>query len=115
VLSIRIGNVNPEPIDARRLSIWISPRDLAQLVAIGLEHPDIRFEIVYGMSDNARGFWDNSNAARLGYAPEDKSEPYAKAVLAAEAEAEDPDAAVYQGGIFTLVEAVDLPGKPDAD
>ena len=116
VLCIRIGNVNPEPIDVRRLSIWISPRDLAQLVTIGLEHPDIRFEVVYGMSDNARGFWDNSNALRLGYAPEDASEHYAEAVIAAEAESpEDPQAALYQGGIFALVEEVDLPGKPDAD
>src|SRR5574338_1710023 len=47
---IRIGNVNPAPIDKRRLSIWISPRDIAQLVSIGIDHPDIRFEIVYGIS-----------------------------------------------------------------
>ena len=28
---VRIGNVNPAPLDKRRLSIWISPRDIAQL------------------------------------------------------------------------------------
>src|SRR5712671_1943813 len=28
---IRIGNLAPRPVDKRRLSIWISPRDLAQL------------------------------------------------------------------------------------
>src|SRR5688572_19937818 len=39
VLSIRIGNVGDRPLDRRRLSIWISPRDLLQLVRIGLEHP----------------------------------------------------------------------------
>ena len=38
---IRIGNVNPRPIDKRRLSIWLSPRDLAQLVSIGIDHPGI--------------------------------------------------------------------------
>ena len=32
VFCMRIGNVNPVPIDKRRLSIWFSPRDLAQLV-----------------------------------------------------------------------------------
>ena len=52
VFCMRIGNVNPAPIDKRRLSIWFSPRDLAQLVTIGIEHPDIRFEIVYGISGN---------------------------------------------------------------
>ena len=36
---MRIGNVNPKPIDKRRLSIWFSPRDLAQLVSIGIDHP----------------------------------------------------------------------------
>ena len=34
----------------RRLSLWISPRDIAQLVSIGIDHPGIRFEIVYGVS-----------------------------------------------------------------
>ena len=56
-----------KPIDSRRLSIWISPRDYTQLVRIGLEHPDIHFEIVYGVSGNQRSWYDNSNAvpARL--------------------------------------------------
>ena len=62
VFNIRIGNVNPRPLDKRRLSIWVSPRDIAQLVRIGIEHPDIRFEIVYGVSGNQRSWYDNSNA-----------------------------------------------------
>ena len=84
VFNIRIGNVNPRPVDKRRLSIWISPRDLAQLVTIGIEHPDIRFEIVYGVSGNQRSWYDNSNAERLGYKPQDDSETYAAEVLANE-------------------------------
>src|SRR3979490_1608843 len=67
---IRIGNVNPEPTAKRRLAIWFSPRDLAQLVSIGIDHPGIRFEIVYGVSGNTRSWYDNSNAVRLGYAPQ---------------------------------------------
>ena len=82
VLSIRIGNVSLKPADVRRLSIWISPRDLCQLIGIGLEAPGIRHEIVYGASDNARGWWDNSNAVRLGYRPADRSEDFAAGVLA---------------------------------
>src|SRR6516225_467359 len=55
-LCVRIGNFGTLPIDKRRLSIWISPRDLTQLVRIGLEHPDVRYEIVYGVSNiSARG------------------------------------------------------------
>ena len=40
-----------------------------KLVRIGLEHPDIRFEIFYGASNNEAGWWDNSNARRFGYVP----------------------------------------------
>lgn len=54
VFCMRIGNLTTKPSDRRRLSIWISPRDLAQLVRIGVDHPDIRFEIVYGVSGNRR-------------------------------------------------------------
>ena len=71
VLCTRIGNFGEKPIDKRRLSIWISPRDYTQLVRIGLEHPDIRYEIVYGVSNNRRSWYDNSNATRLGYRPQD--------------------------------------------
>lgn len=105
VLCIRIGNVAEEPVDVRRLSIWISPRDLAQLVEIGLEHPELRYEIVYGASDNARSWWDNANAERLGYAPRDRSEDYADAVLARAPEPEqDSVAERVQGGDFAVVE-----------
>jgi uronate dehydrogenase len=105
VMCIRIGNVADEPVDLRRLSIWVSPRDLSQLVEIGLEHPDMRYEIVYGVSDNARGWWDNTNAERLGYAPRDRSEDYAEKVLA-RAPAPDPDSIPerVQGGDFAVIE-----------
>ncbi|HEX9536446.1 MAG TPA: NAD(P)-dependent oxidoreductase, partial [Stellaceae bacterium] len=105
VLCTRIGNFGEKPIDKRRLSIWISPRDYTQLVRIGLEHSDIRYEIVYGVSNNRRSWYDNSNAARLGYRPQDDSEPYAEAVLAAEAgQPADPIAEHYQGGTFCASE-----------
>jgi len=108
VFCMRIGNVNPAPLDKRRLSIWISPRDMAQLVEIGIEHPAIRFEIVYGVSDNARSWYDNANALRLGYAPQDDSEVYAEAVLARE-QAGDPRAEAYQGGAFVVEEVIANP------
>ncbi len=108
VFCIRIGNVNPVPIDKRRLSIWLSPRDLAQLVTIGIEHPDIRFEIVYGVSRNTRSWYDNSNAYRLGYRPLDDAEDYAAEVLAREKPG-DPIAELYQGGTFAVVESVPNP------
>ena len=111
IFNIRIGNVNPRPVDKRRLSIWISPRDLAQLVTIGIEHPDVRFEIVYGVSGNQRSWYDNSNAARLGYHPQDDSEAWAAEVLAKEKPAADPRTEEYQGGTFVAAEVGGDPNK----
>ncbi len=108
VLLIRIGNVNPKPIDKRRLSIVLTPEDLTQLVTIGLDHPDIRFEIVYGVSGNARSWYDNSNAYRLGYRPKYDSELDVAPVLAREPKGH-PVGEQYQGGAFTHVEAVPNP------
>jgi len=105
VFNIRIGNVNDRPIDRRRLAIWISPRDLAQLVRIGLEHPEVRCETVYGISDNRRSWYDNANAVRLGYKPQDASEDYAAEVLRADPPpGADPVAETYQGGSFCAAE-----------
>lgn len=113
-LCIRIGNVWEEPVDRRRLSIWLSPRDLAQLVTIGIEHPDISFEIVYGMSDNQRAWWDNANASRLGYKPRDRSEDYAEAVLARTDEPGDSLSERMQGGDFVSTEKGGDPNKEPA-
>ena len=106
---MRIGNVNPVPIDKRRLSILFTPRDLAQLVTIGIEHPDIRFEIVYGISGNKRAWYDNANAFRLGYRPRDDSEKWAAEILAKEKPGGDPVAEKFQGGVFCAVEEVPNP------
>jgi uronate dehydrogenase len=108
VFCMRLGNVHPTPVDARRLSIWMSPRDLGQLVTIGLERRGIRFEIVYGISGNTRRWYDNSNALRLGYRPQDDSEPYATEVLAREPPG-NPRAARYQGGPFAVLEEIPNP------
>lgn len=108
VFCMRIGNVADRPIDKRRLSIWLSPRDLGQLVTIGIEHPDIRFEIVYGVSGNSRSWYDNANAFRLGYRPQDDAEAHAADILGAEKPG-DPRAEIYQGGSFVHLEDIENP------
>jgi uronate dehydrogenase len=112
VFNMRIGNVNEKPIDKRRLSILFTPRDMAQLVQIGIEHPGIKFEIVYGVSGNQRSWYDNSNAVRLGYRPQDDSEVFAAEVLARGEKAGDPVAEAHQGGVFCVAEAVPNPAAP---
>ena len=105
VLSIRIGNVAAKPVDERRLAIWIHPEDLAQLCRIGLEHPDIHCEIVYGASDNDRAWWDNHAAYALGYKPAHHSEDHAHHALEAQARLDaDPIGDLFQGGAFCSME-----------
>jgi uronate dehydrogenase len=101
VTCIRIGNVAEAPVDQRRLSVWVKPEDLVQLIRIGLEHPDIRHEIFYGASENARGWWDNAAAFRYGYRPQGRSEDHRDAALAADTKLQrDQISEWYQGGPF---------------
>jgi uronate dehydrogenase len=113
VLCIRIGNITPTPVDERRLSIWMSARDFAQLVRIGIEHPAIRFEIVYGVSGNDRTFYDNTNATRLGFHPVDNSEAHAAEIVGREPPVKDPRMEHFQGGHAVIWEGDGPePGRP---
>ena len=71
--AIRIGYVGEKAIDERRVHTWCSPRDLAQLVQIGLSNPDLGYRLVYGVSNCPGSFFDNSSAKEIGYNPQDNS------------------------------------------
>ena len=93
------------PLGERRLSIWLKPEDLVQLVRIGLEHPDIRFEIFYGCSDNAAAWWDYRNAYRFGYRPTGVAEERrAQAMETQNHLLPDPAGDRFQGAPFCSVE-----------
>ena len=85
VTRMRIGNVGPIPLDHRRLSIWLHQEDLLQLCRIGLEHPDMRYEVFYGASFDERTWSDDSNAYRHGYRPEHRAEDHRDHALAEQA------------------------------
>lgn len=105
VLSIRIGNVGEKPLDKRRLSIWIKPSDLVQLIRIGLEHPDLRYEVMYGGSLNERSWWDNSVAYKYGYRPTGRAEDFVEEAMAEQAKLPpDPVGDFYQGGTYCSME-----------
>lgn len=105
VTAIRIGNVGEKPLDVRRLSIMLHPEDLVQLVRIGLEHPEIRFDVLYGASDSPRAWWDNSRARQLGYRPKHNSETHLADAMAGQAKAPaDPIGDYYQGGTYCSAE-----------
>lgn len=101
VFCIRIGNVSEVPADERRLAIWLKPEDLVSLIRIGLEREGLVYEVVYGMSDNARAWWDNSRARELGYVPQGRSEDFVKEALAVQAALPaDETGSHFQGGPF---------------
>jgi uronate dehydrogenase len=101
VTSLRIGNFGDRPLDMRRLSIWLKPDDLVQLIRIALEHPDIRCEIFWGVSHSERGWWDNEAAFRFGYRPTGRAEEFREHAAAEQAKLPpDPVGDWYQGGQF---------------
>jgi len=82
VICLRIGFFRDQPLEERHLAVWISPGDMGRLVRCAVEAPAIRFEIVYGISNNTRRWWDLDRARRvLGYEPQDDAEIYAADVL----------------------------------
>jgi nucleoside-diphosphate-sugar epimerase len=59
---------------ARLRATWLSQRDCAQLMRRCLEATDIRWAVVYGISDNPRKFWDLRSAKEiLKFAPLDRA------------------------------------------
>ncbi len=72
-LVVRIGNADPLVADDRTLRLWTSARDLAALFEIGLTHPDVGHDVVYGVSDCPDPLYDNARAQQLGYRPRDRA------------------------------------------
>ena len=73
-ICLRIGAVlrddNPTA-DSQNRKIWLSHRDLIQLVEKSLS-TNVKFGIYYGVSNNQGAFWDINNArADLGFEPID--------------------------------------------
>jgi uronate dehydrogenase len=98
---LRIGSSFPEPADRRMLATWLSYDDLERLIVASLSAPVVGHSIIYGMSDNALTWWDNTPARHVGYRPQDSSEPFRAARQATQPEIDLSDpAAVFQGGGF---------------
>lgn len=111
VLSLRIGAYRERPSDPRQLAVWISPRDMVELVRCGIEAPSFGYATVYGVSANTRNFWDNSAVAFLGYAPRDNAEAWAAEMMAGPPE--DPAAVPFQGGWYCAKDFVGDPSRVD--
>ena len=100
---VRIGSSFPEPKDRRMLATWLSFDDLHRLITACLTTPVLGHSIVFGMSDNAVTWWDNSRARHIGYVPQDSSDIFREAVYARTITPDVTDpVARYQGGGFVV-------------
>jgi uronate dehydrogenase len=107
VVCLRIGFFQDRPLEERHLAVWISPGDMARLVRCAVEAPGVRFEIVYGVSKNTRGWWDLGRAREvLGYEPQDDAEVYAGELL------QDPPSAWLERVRWHGGRKADLPFMP---
>jgi uronate dehydrogenase len=100
---VRIGSCIDKPTEFRHLSTWLSHEDLLQLIELSINAPKTGFQIVWGVSANTRGYWDNNSADHggnpLGYRPQHNAEDYA-AEIVGKPNPLDPVAQRHQGGSF---------------
>lgn len=100
-VSLRIGSSFAAPKDRRMLATWMSFDDTERLIVAALTAPVVGHSIMYGMSDNATTWWDNTSARHIGYRPQDSSDVFRAEVEARQQTLDRSDpAVVYQGGAF---------------
>jgi len=97
-IAVRIGAFGTDEMvadsaDSRLLALWVSHRDLCQLLFRCIEAPDeVRYLLVQGVSDNQLKRMDIGSARRLlGYAPEDNAFRISRRVDLAERDPDGPD------------------------
>jgi uronate dehydrogenase len=99
-LAIRIGFVGTGVADGRRERLWISPRDLVQLIQLGLARTEAGSTIVYGLSDCPDPFFDNAAAQALGYRPLDRPSDFREEDFVPLAAIQPPETITHVGGRF---------------
>ena len=88
-------------LECAALRIEPQDDDLERLVVASLTAPVVGHSVIYGVSDNATSWWDNSSAKHIGYRPQDSSEPFRAAAEARQPTLDTSDpATIYQGGGF---------------
>lgn len=99
-VSTRIGSFLPRPTTRRQLSSWLSPDDTVRMFHAAVTAPNPGWAVIYGVSNNTRGWWDLGPGRALGYAPQDDAEEYSEEVEATHAIDADHDEAAYVGGPY---------------
>ncbi|MGH7057063.1 MAG: NAD-dependent epimerase/dehydratase family protein [Acetobacteraceae bacterium] len=101
-VNIRIGGSRPKVNNARTLSIWLTYADLLALVVRCVLAPAVGTLVIWGASNNARGFWGRDGRDAVGWQPKDSADPFI-----AEQEGNvsgNPVEERYQGGPYCAIE-----------
>ena len=76
-VSVRIGSCFEAPTNERMLATWLSYGDLARLVIRSFEAEKTGYAVVWGVSNNAAGWWDKDDREVIGWTPEDSADGWA--------------------------------------
>jgi uronate dehydrogenase len=99
-INVRIGNFTVEnrPMSLRATRLWISHRDVVQLMRCCIEADDsIKYLTLYGTSGNTRNWYPIDFLQDLiGYKPQDNGEDHLDEIRRADPDAEET--AEFQGG-----------------
>jgi uronate dehydrogenase len=98
--ALRIGSFLPQPETRRHLATWLSHDDAVRLVEACVTTSATGFSVVYGISANARAWWDLEAGRALGYEPQDDAEAFAEAIEQTPESDADRVEASYVGGPF---------------
>jgi uronate dehydrogenase len=111
-ISVRIGTAfSRPPAELRHLSTWFGDEDLIQLIMQCITVPDVGYMAVWGVSNNARSYWDNTGTEKLGFNPRQNSEDFAAEILK-EPNPLDPIAQQFQGGGFVTLDYTPQDARP---
>jgi uronate dehydrogenase len=100
---LRIGSSYAEPTDRRMLATWLSFDDLHRLITACLTTPVLGHTVMYGVSDNAVSWWDNSAVRHVGFVPQDSSDGFRQDMYARTQAPDLNDPTVqFQGGVWVM-------------
>ncbi len=101
-VNLRIGGSRPKVDNARTLAIWLSYADLLRLVTRATLAPSVGTLVIWGASNNARGFWGRDGRAVIGWQPQDSADPFISEQ--ARNVSGNPVEERYQGGPYAAIE-----------
>ncbi|MGH7103152.1 MAG: NAD-dependent epimerase/dehydratase family protein [Acetobacteraceae bacterium] len=100
-INLRIGGCRPRVDNARTLSIWLTYADLLNLVIRATLAPAVGTLVIWGASNNVRGFWRRDGRAVIGWQPKDSADPFISDQSANVSG--NPVEERYQGGPYTAI------------